>query len=47
MTTNQPWQWPQELDALLAAPASHHVLLETSQVRVLDVVIEPSIQHGK
>jgi quercetin dioxygenase-like cupin family protein len=45
MTTNQPWPWPQELDALLAAPASHHVLLETSQVRVLDVVIEPGARE--
>jgi hypothetical protein len=45
MTTDQPWPWPQELDALLAAPASHHVLLETSQVRVLDVVIEPGARE--
>ena len=45
MTTNQPWPWPPELDALLAAPASHRVLLETSQVRVLDVVIEPGTRE--
>ena len=45
MTTNQLWQWPQELDALQAAPASHHVLLETSQVPVLDVVIEPGARE--
>ena len=45
MTTSQPWPWPQELDALQAAPASHHVLLETSQVRVLDVVIEPGARE--
>ena len=29
------------MDALLAAPASHHVLLENDRVRVLEVVIEP------
>jgi hypothetical protein len=29
------------MDALVAAPASHHVLMENSQVRVLEVVIEP------
>jgi hypothetical protein len=45
MTTNQPWPWPPELDALLAAPASHRVLLENSQVRVLDVVIEPGARE--
>jgi hypothetical protein len=28
------------MDALLAAPASHRLLLENDQVRVLDVVIE-------
>ena len=45
MTTNQPWPWPPETDALLAAPASHRVLLENSQVRVLDVVIEPGARE--
>lgn len=29
------------MDALAAAPASHRVLMENSQVRVLEVVIEP------
>ena len=29
------------MDALVAAPASHRVIMENSQVRVLDVVIEP------
>ena len=40
MTTQQPWPWPETTDALLAAPASHRLLLENDQVRVLDVVIE-------
>jgi hypothetical protein len=43
--TNQPWPWPPETDALLAAPASHRVLLENDQVRVLDVVIEPGVRE--
>ena len=29
------------MDALVAAPASHRVLLENDRVRVLEVVIEP------
>jgi hypothetical protein len=41
MTTEQPWSWPEAMDALLAAPASHRVLLENDRVRVLEVVIEP------
>jgi hypothetical protein len=41
MTMEQPWPWPRTLDALVAAPSSHRVILENSQVRVLEVVIEP------
>jgi hypothetical protein len=41
MTTQQPWPWPQTMDALQAAPASHRVLLDNERVRVLEVVIEP------
>lgn len=37
----QPWPWPDTMDALLAAPDSHRVLLENARVRVLEVVIEP------
>lgn len=29
------WEWPEELDALVAAPANHQVLFENEQVRVL------------
>lgn len=29
------------MDALLAAPASHRIILENDRVRVLEVVIEP------
>ena len=45
MTTPQPWPWPQTMDALLAAPASHRLLLENDRVRVLDVVIEPGARE--
>jgi hypothetical protein len=45
MTTNQPWPWPPETDALLAAPASHRVLMENEQVRILEVVIEPGARE--
>jgi mannose-6-phosphate isomerase-like protein (cupin superfamily) len=29
------WEWPDELDALTAAPGNHRLLLENDQVRVL------------
>jgi hypothetical protein len=45
MTTEQPWSWPEAMDALLAAPVSHRVLLENDRVRVLEVVIEPGTRE--
>src|SRR4051812_17640441 len=33
--------WPQELDALVAAPGQHRLLLENDSVRVLDTRIGP------
>jgi hypothetical protein len=33
------WEWPDELDALLAAPEHHRLLLENESVRVLKTVI--------
>jgi len=30
-----PWPWPDSLDALIAAPAHHRLLLEDERVRVL------------
>ena len=33
------WEWPEELDALVAAPDHHHLLLENERVRVLETVI--------
>jgi len=35
MTMQQPWPWPSTMDELVAAPASHRILMENSQVRVL------------
>lgn len=36
-----PWQWPSHLDACLAAPDHHVLLLENDFVRVLDISIPP------
>jgi hypothetical protein len=35
------WDWPEELDALVAAPAHHSLLLENERVRVLETLIQP------
>lgn len=34
-------KWPEELDALVAAPAHHRLLFENDRVRVLDTRIPP------
>lgn len=34
--------WPAHLDAVLAAPEHHRLLLENDAVRVLETLIEPS-----
>ncbi len=39
MTTIPTWPWPDELDALSAAPAHHTLLLENEHVRVLRTLI--------
>jgi hypothetical protein len=39
MGENTGWQWPDELDALVAAPENHHVLLENDQVRVIQTQV--------
>jgi hypothetical protein len=33
------WDWPDELDALVAAPGNHHVLLENDEVRVIETQV--------
>jgi hypothetical protein len=37
----QSWPWPDSLDALIAAPDHHRLLLENDDVRVLEVHIPP------
>jgi hypothetical protein len=39
MNKPQPEQWPDELDALVAAPEHHKLLFENDLVRVLDTTI--------
>lgn len=34
-----PWPWPAALDAVVAAPAHHRVVLDNERVRVLDTRI--------
>jgi hypothetical protein len=35
------WDWPDSLDALAAAPESHHLVFENDSVRVLETRIAP------
>ena len=37
----EPWPWPAELDAVIAAPKHHKLLFENEHVRVLEVRIAP------
>jgi hypothetical protein len=45
MTGQEQWPWSASMDALVAAPASHRVLMENERVRVLEVVIEPGTRE--
>jgi quercetin dioxygenase-like cupin family protein len=36
------WPWPEEMDAVQAAPGSHKVLIDNDTVRVLEVSIAPA-----
>lgn len=40
-TAREAWEWPDELDAIIAAPRHHTVLFENDAVRVLDTRIAP------
>jgi hypothetical protein len=42
---NDQWPWPDDRDACIAAPASHHVLFENDAVPVLEVIIEPGTRE--
>jgi quercetin dioxygenase-like cupin family protein len=37
----EDWDWPDELDGLLASAAHHRFLLENERARVLETVIPP------
>ncbi len=41
LTNTTDWPWPEELDALIAAPRHHKLLFENNKVRVLDTCIPP------
>ena len=38
---SNPATWPDELDATVAAPQNHNVVLENERVRVLEVTVQP------
>jgi hypothetical protein len=40
VTQQQEWQWPDSLDALVAAPDHHKLLFENDRVRVLNTSIQ-------
>ena len=37
--TTEPWPWPPELDAVIAAPKHHRLIFENDRVRLLDTHI--------
>jgi quercetin dioxygenase-like cupin family protein len=39
--SNDPATWPDALDAIVAAPQNHKVVLENERVRVLEVTVQP------
>jgi hypothetical protein len=41
MKINNDSEWPNEMDALVAAPEHHKLLFENDHVRVLDTLIPP------
>ncbi len=47
VTAKEPgaWPWPDSLDAVVAAPGSHRVVLENETTRVLEVTIAPGARE--
>ncbi len=39
--TGNPTDWPADLDAVIAAPKNHKILMENEKVRVLEVFVSP------
>ena len=42
-STSDSWPWPDDLDAMVAAPGFHTVLFEYNRVRVLDGRVPPGV----
>gem|GEM_PF-6375503 len=42
---HEGWPWPRSLDAAIAAPDSHQILLENERVRVVRVYIPPGARE--
>ncbi|PVW16500.1 hypothetical protein [Marixanthomonas spongiae] len=40
--TGNPADWPDNLDATIAAPNNHKILLENDKVRVMEVILQPN-----
>jgi len=45
MSNDMSREWPEELDALTAAPANHRLLLENERVRVLETVVGSLVRN--
>ena len=41
MPQSDDTEWPPHLEALVAAPTNHRLLLDDEEVRVLEVTVEP------
>jgi hypothetical protein len=41
MSSSQEWPWPESLDALIAAPKHHKLLMEDERVRVIHTRVPP------
>ncbi len=41
ITNNSNWQWPDSLDALIAASEYHKLVFENDEFRILEVTINP------
>lgn len=39
------WKWADSLDAVKAAPNSHHIIFENDKIRVLEVTLNPHSQE--
>ncbi|WP_159076328.1 hypothetical protein [Flagellimonas amoyensis] len=42
LSAPSPWNWPETLDAVKAAPDGHQIVYEDDSVRILKVILEPN-----